>query len=65
MRVIVDRFEGEFAVVELPDKTTVNMPAVLLPANATEGDVLEITINHEESQTRKEKIGRLMDEVWE
>lgn len=65
MRVIIDRFEGEFAVVEMPDKTTVNMPAVLLPENAAEGDVLEITIDHEESQKRKEKISRLMEELWE
>jgi hypothetical protein len=31
MQCIIDRFEGEFAVVELPDRTMVNMPRILVP----------------------------------
>ncbi|OQB14776.1 MAG: hypothetical protein BWY15_00928 [Firmicutes bacterium ADurb.Bin193] len=63
MKVIIDRFEGDFAVVELPDKTTVNMPRVLVPG-AGEGDV--ITIEREKACTdeRRKKISALMDEVW-
>lgn len=65
MKVIVDRFEGGFAVVQLSDKTTANMPKSLLPDGAREGDVLEITIDQEETKQRAEKISRLMDDVWE
>lgn len=65
MRVIVDRFEGDFAVVEMQDKTQVNMPKVLLPRFTKEGDVIDITVNDEATEKRKESISRLMDEVWE
>lgn len=65
MIVIVDRFEGEFAVVELPDKTMVNMPVVLLPEGTQEGDLVEISVNQEATKQKAEKITRLMDEVWE
>jgi len=65
MKVIIDRFEGEFAVVELPDKKMVNMPKVLLPATANEGDVIEIKINKEDTKKQNESIRKLMDEVWE
>lgn len=34
MRIIIDRFEGNFAVVELENRTMVNMPLELLPAEA-------------------------------
>ena len=35
MRVIIDRFEGDYAVVELEDGSMVNMPKSLVPANAS------------------------------
>ena len=42
MRVIIDRFEGEFAVVELNEKLF-NVPRELF-AQAKEGDAVEITV---------------------
>lgn len=65
MKLIIDRFEGEFAVVEMSDKTMVNMPKVLLPKYAKEGDVIEINIDDEETKESKKTISKLMDEVWE
>lgn len=65
MRVIIDRFEGDYAVVELPDMSTVDMSKQLLPNEAKEGDVLSITIDIDEIKNRKEKIENLMDELWE
>lgn len=65
MKVIIDRFEGEFAVVELPDRKMVNMPKVLLPKQAREGDVIDIKINIEETKKQNDSIRKLMDEVWE
>lgn len=65
MKVIIDRFEGNYAVVELEDKSTVDMPSVLLPKEAKEGDVIEISIAMEETKLRKRNIERLMNNLWE
>lgn len=65
MKVIIDRFEGDFAVVELPDKTMVNMLKILLPSEAKEGDVISITVDKEETKNRKAHIEKLMNDVWE
>ena len=40
MRLIIDRFEGDFAVVELEDRSTIDIPKKLIPKGAKEGDVL-------------------------
>ncbi|MDD3840920.1 MAG: DUF3006 domain-containing protein [Clostridia bacterium] len=65
MKVIIDRFEGDYAVVELPDMSTVDMSKQLLPEGAKEGDVISISIDIEETKNRKEKIEKLMDELWD
>jgi len=64
MDVIVDRFEGDFAIVELPDKTMVNMDKRLLPG-AKEGDVVGIIISKKNTEQRKEKIKKIADRLWE
>ena len=53
MKVIIDRFEGKFAVIELEDGSFANMPKVLVPIAAKEGSVLLIEIDQEETQKRK------------
>ncbi len=65
MKVIIDRFEGNYAVVELPDMSTVDMPLELVPKEAEEGDVLIIEIDADETKNRKERIKKLMDDLWE
>lgn len=65
MKVIIDRFEGNYAIVELEDKSTVDMPKKLIPEGAKEGDVLSIEIDLEETNRRKETIKKLMDDLWE
>ncbi|NLY44259.1 MAG: DUF3006 domain-containing protein [Clostridiaceae bacterium] len=64
MKVIIDRFEGEYAVVELEDKTMVNLPKVLVPG-ARDGDVIRIEIDVEETKKRKNQIEQLIDKMWE
>ena len=63
MRVVIDRFEGEYAVVELPDRTMVNIPSALLDG-AREGDVVEIRIDLKETEKRRAEIQGWMEEVW-
>lgn len=64
MKIIADRIEGEFIVAELPDKSIVNMPRCLAP-DAKEGDVIDISIDEEETEKRrlsaKEKLKRLFE----
>ena len=62
MRIIIDRIEGDVAVVELPNGQTLDCPAVLFPDGA-EGDVFVIEKDAAEAQARQgrieEKMGRL------
>lgn len=64
MRVTIDRFEGNFAVVELDNRETVNMPKVLVPEGAKEGDIIEITINEAITRERRQKMENKMKDLW-
>ena len=64
MQVIIDRFEGEYAVVETDNGEFVNLPKILVP-DAHEGDVVEISINKEETSKRSENINSLMNDLFE
>lgn len=64
MEVIVDRFEGEYAIVEVSVGQFVQMPKVLVHG-AKEGDVIKITVDKEASQKRKENIQNLMNNLFE
>ena len=64
MQVIIDRFEGDFAVVEIDEGNFTKMPRLLLPG-AKEGDVVNIIIDDNETNLRKRKINALMDELFE
>lgn len=63
MQVIIDRFEGDYAVVELPDGTFVDMPRILLE-DANEQDIIDITINTNETKTRRNKMDNLMNSLF-
>jgi hypothetical protein len=65
MKVIIDRFEGDFAVVELQDKNLVNIPVQCIPNGAKEGTVLSIEVDNEETEARTKRIGDLMKGVWQ
>jgi len=41
-----------------------NLPKEILPSDAKEGDVISIIIDHTTTKERKEKISRLMDDLW-
>lgn len=57
---IIDRFEGEYAVVEM-DEEMLTIPLCELPAEAKEGDVLMKTetgysVDAEETKARRERL---------
>ena len=62
MQVIIDRFEGKFAVVELPNKEMIDVPKILFP-DAKSGDVIDITINKKETEKRKKNINELFNRL--
>lgn len=64
MRVTIDRFEGEYAVVEIEKGVFVNVPKILFP-DAHEGDVIRIEIDTDETMKRRERIESLMGELFE
>jgi hypothetical protein len=64
MKVIIDRFEGEYAVVELPDRSMATISKVLLP-QAMEGDVVDILIDKSATAGRKKRLEDLARDLWE
>lgn len=66
---IIDRFEGDYAVVEF-DGNTEDILRSELPAEVKPGDSLifgedKITIDTEETASRKDEINNLIDELFE
>ena len=64
MKYIIDRFEGDFAIVELSDKTFVNIPKAVIPPEAKEGSVIDVTIDEDSTAARTEKINNLMNDLF-
>ncbi|GCD09410.1 DUF3006 domain-containing protein [Clostridium tagluense] len=69
MKGIIDRFEGNYAVVELQGGKTINIDKRKLPMEAQEGTVIEIsksiTIDNEETLKRKKEIEKLTEGLWD
>ena len=64
MRVIVDRIEDNYMVIELEDGRFINISKDLIP-DIKEGDVIDININHEETLKRKKEITQVMNDLFE
>jgi len=61
--LIIDRFEGDFAVVETSDGI-VNIPKKDMPPSAKEGDVLLLSIESNGTEKRKERIDGMMNNLF-
>jgi len=64
MKVTIDRFEGEFAVVEMQNGEFANMPKLLLPPGSKEGDIISIELEQDDTETRRAEIERKMDKLF-
>lgn len=69
MKVVIDRFEGDYVVCEKEDRTMVDIKKAALPSEAKEGDVLNIEgdtiiIDSEETVKRKSEIEKLTEDLW-
>ena len=64
MKFIIDRFEGEFAIVELENKEMIDVSIKLLPSEVKEGDTINITIDTIETENRRERIQNKFDSLF-
>jgi hydrogenase maturation factor len=69
LKGIIDRFEGNIAVIEM-DGVTKDIEKALFPKEATVGDVVEIEGNNvkvlkNETEKLMKEIEDLMNDVWE
>lgn len=69
MKVVIDRFEGSFAICEKEDRTILNIKKEYIPEGAKEGDVLDIqgdkiSIDTKETEKRKKEIEELAKDLW-
>ena len=62
MRVVIDRLEGDIAVVELENGKVIDAPKVLF-SDAKEGDIVYIEINREETEAKKDEIQSRFDNL--
>lgn len=66
MEGIIDRFEGDYAVIEYNHKVF-HLPKEVLPLEAREGDVVQIKvyIHTEKTNSLKKETEKLMKDLWE
>jgi len=62
--MIIDRFEENIVVIET-DESTINIPRKYLPKNASEGDVIKFIIDKNTTDTRKKRINKLAESLFE
>lgn len=70
MKVIIDRFEGKYAVCQKEDMTMVNIERIKLPGGTKEGDVLsvlngKIIVDKQETDRLKKQAEELSKNIWE
>ena len=61
--LIIDRFEGDFVVVETANGF-VNIPRTDVPTAAKEGDVLVLSLDKNETEVRKKRIDGMMNSLF-
>lgn len=69
MKVIIDRFEGDYAICETDSGDMIHLEINQLPSQIQEGDILiidedSIRIDQEKTSERRKKIQDLMDDLW-
>ena len=68
--MVIDRFEGRYAVCEVPSGATLNVLRELLPDDAREGDVVvawgdgRLTIDVVATEARRSRVQALHDRLF-
>lgn len=64
MKYTIDRFESDFAVVELENQKFVNIPRSAIPIEAKEGDIISVKVDIKSTQEQEKHIKKLMNNIW-
>jgi hypothetical protein len=69
LKVIIDRFEGDYAVCETEERNMINIERSSIPLYAKEGDVLKIsedsiTVDTLETAKEKNDADTMVDDLW-
>ena len=64
MKVVIDRFEGFYAVCEIEKGRFANIPIALVP-DAKEGDIVSIEVLRSEAAEKKEKLRSRLTGLFE
>lgn len=69
MKIIIDRFEGNYAVCETEEKKFIDIPKSDIPEGAKEGDILTKTdngysIEKAETETKREEVKKRMNRLF-
>ncbi|HXY74662.1 MAG TPA: DUF3006 domain-containing protein [Dehalococcoidales bacterium] len=69
IKVVIDRFDGEYAVCEKEDRSMLNIPRSHLPVGVKESDVLviegdKIQIEVKETECKKAKTAKITKDLW-
>ncbi len=69
MKIIIDRFEGEYAVCETEEKMFIDIPKTDIPEEAKEGDILSkmdtgYRIEKTETEEKREEIKKRMNNLF-
>lgn len=66
MKITIDRFEGEYAVCLTDDNIKIDIPAVLLPEGASEGNMYNMRFERlaDEEKTVHERIEKKARRLW-
>jgi hypothetical protein len=64
---IIDRFEGDWAIIEMENRHTFNMPRFVLPLGIKEGDVISIQVGIDlvATEERADKAKRLINNLFD
>ena len=65
--LIIDRFEGDWAIIETENRHTFSLPRFVLPSGIKEGDVISIQVEIDLVATkgRAEKSKHMLDNFFD
>lgn len=64
---IIDRFEGDWAIIETENRTLFNLPRSVMPTELKEGDVIKIMVSIDPQSTiqRSKSSKSLLDNFFD
>ncbi len=65
MKIVVDRFEGDYVIIELESGKIVDIPKSVMPPNASEGDVIDLSIDKEATKKRRLEMKGKTQGIWD